>query len=160
MTVKVSLVWHLYDHCRLFHLDLRNNLRIENIIGGHPASEQERDNFLYFLLWSMVRVIWGSENEKWLLDGGGDIDSGDFNKKKEDDGISLCCFSPAGKKDQLQICRDFYLAFIQSILRAKNNWTLVESLIFALVWQGTFVRTASETGKIPILLCRYSCEVT
>ena len=84
----------------------------------------------------MVRAIWGSENEKWLLDGGGDIDSGDFNKKKEDDGISRCCFSPAGKKDQLQICRDFYLAFIQSILRAKNNWTLVESLIFALAQCG------------------------
>ena len=104
----------------------------------------------------MVRVIWGSENEKWLLDGGGDIDSGDFNKKKEDDGISRCCFSPAGKKDQLQICRDFYLAFIQSILRAKNNWTLVESLIFALVWlwQGTFVRTAWEVrnGKNPNII--------
>ena len=151
MTIVDCFIWTSEIICELKTL-LADTL--------HPAAEQERDNFLYFLLWSMVRVIWGSENEKWLLDGGGDIDSGDFNKKKEDDGISRCCFSPAGKKDQLQICRDFYLAFIQSILRAKNNWTLVESLIFALVWQGTFVRTASETGKIPILLCRYSCEVT
>ena len=160
MTVKVSLDQLFKNNCQLPHIWTSRTFSHWNHHWRTPCRRTERDNFLYFLLWSMVRVIWGSENEKWLLDGGGDIDSGDFNKKKEDDGISRCCFSPAGKKDQLQICRDFYLAFIQSILRAKNNWTLVESLIFALVWQGTFVRTASETGKIPILLCRYSCEVT